>query len=386
MPPTTRLRSRNACAGLAISSSAGQGPPGDVRRLYVELNRTLNLQEWAARHAAGLVPDRWPYGFDRLAAHGFELHARHVPASAPWRIAASAVRRAAGGLDLVNAFGDRVRRRCRLAVCWDERTGVPSALRSALPGEPPTAMGALWLTEPGGDLPAAARRLAARALERCVAVWGNSATQLDILAAEWRVPRRRLHLVHMGIDVDFWHPEGEPEPALVASGGNDRHRDYRTLVEAMEQLRGRSPRLRLELATQAVDRLPEGLGTVWRELPHVEMRRLYGRAAVVVLALRPNTHMSGLSTILEAMACGRPLVVTDTLGLREYLTDGETSILVPAGDPKALAAATGELLADPGGAAELGQAARRAVQERFTTRELAARLARVFDAALADST
>ena len=86
------------------------------------------------------------------------------------------------------------------------------------------------------------------------------------------------------------------------------------------------------------------------------MRGAYSRASVVALALKPNLHLSGLSVLLEAMACSRPVVITDSPGLQEYVTDGENGIVVQPGDPDALAAGVGELLADPDRARAIGGA------------------------------
>jgi glycosyltransferase involved in cell wall biosynthesis len=108
------------------------------------------------------------------------------------------------------------------------------------------------------------------------------------------------------------------------------------------------------------------------------MRELYTRAEVVAVAVTPNLHVSGMSVLLEAMACGRPVVATETPGMSEYVADGETGLLVPPGDADALADALSSLLAEPERARELGRAGRRAIESNFTTSQLASRLAGVF--------
>ena len=66
----------------------------------------------------------------------------------------------------------------------------------------------------------------------------------------------------------------------------------------------------------------------------------------------------------QALACGRPLVTADTPGARELLTDGENALLVPPGDPQALAVAVRQLFHDPGLAARLGERGLAVYRER----------------------
>ena len=71
-------------------------------------------------------------------------------------------------------------------------------------------------------------------------------------------------------------------------------------------------------------------------------------------------------SLLEAAACGRPMVATDVPGCREIVRPGETGLLVPVDDPAALAAAIETLAASPELRARYGAAARRLAVERFS--------------------
>ena len=75
-------------------------------------------------------------------------------------------------------------------------------------------------------------------------------------------------------------------------------------------------------------------------------------------------------SILEAMAAGLPVVATDVGGVRELVADGETGLLVPAGDPARLAEALRSLLADPALRRRLGAAGHARARERFDLRAL----------------
>ncbi|WP_430791680.1 glycosyltransferase family 4 protein [Actinoplanes sp. G11-F43] len=412
-------------------------------RVTFRLSGRLDAAEWQHRHARGEVPDAWPYGLDRMRAHGVDV----TPAPA-YRGDARLARLARGlgryeWLEARTPLPDT-----DVVLCWDERSGVPAARSHRV------ITGVIWLTDEQRDS-RLHRLLAGGGLRRAHRVWALSSAQLPVLRDTFRVPETRLVHLPFGIDTDFFTPSAVPRPGpnrnaaheaqrdhvrfdtdrsaaheaqrghirsdtdrsaaheaqrghirsdtdrsaaheaqrdhprfdtdrsaaregdgrLVVSAGNDRHRDHGTLLAALAEARRKEPGLRLELATRQVVDVPPEWGVRHSELSHPRMRDLYRRGAVTVVALRPNLHVSGISVTLEAMACGRPVVVTDTPGMRDYVTHGETGLLVPAGDGQALAAAVAELLADPDRAREMGAAARRDVERRFSTHVQAGHLA-----------
>lgn len=115
--------------------------------------------------------------------------------------------------------------------------------------------------------------------------------------------------------------------------------------------------------SQNPDSIPETQLESWVRNNKVEwwgftedMIGVYRRAAIVCL---PTSYREGVPTVLlEAAACRRPVVATDMPGCREVVVHGSGGLLVPPGDPEALAAALGELLADPERRRQMGEAAR----------------------------
>jgi glycosyltransferase involved in cell wall biosynthesis len=75
----------------------------------------------------------------------------------------------------------------------------------------------------------------------------------------------------------------------------------------------------------------------------------------------------------QALACGTPLITADTRGARELLTDGENALLVPAGDPVALADAMRRVASDPELARRLSTAGRTVYEERASENVLGPR-------------
>lgn len=102
-------------------------------------------------------------------------------------------------------------------------------------------------------------------------------------------------------------------------------------------------------------------------------------AAADVVTLPSYTESFGM-VLAEGMACGKPVVGTLCGGIPEMITEGETGLLVPIGEPADLAAALERLVEDPALRAGLGENARRAVVERFSQERMAADAGRLFEA------
>jgi len=102
---------------------------------------------------------------------------------------------------------------------------------------------------------------------------------------------------------------------------------------------------------------------------------IFGRSAKAARVI-PNKAF-------QALACATPLVTADTPAARELLTNGESALLVPAGDAQALADAVRRLAADSALASRLSQGGRRAYEERASETVLGARWRGVLERAIA---
>jgi glycosyltransferase involved in cell wall biosynthesis len=84
------------------------------------------------------------------------------------------------------------------------------------------------------------------------------------------------------------------------------------------------------------------------------------------VAVHPSLREIFPNAVGEAMACARPVVAADAGGTAELIGEsGAAGLLVPPGDPAALADALGSLFADPGRRAHIGAAARRRIEAEF---------------------
>jgi glycosyltransferase involved in cell wall biosynthesis len=106
----------------------------------------------------------------------------------------------------------------------------------------------------------------------------------------------------------------------------------------------------------------------------------YHAAADVFVSPAIGQESFGI-VLVEAMAAGVPVVASDIAGYREVVRDGVDGLLVPPGDPNALAAAIRRVLSEPELAATL-RAAGRSRAEDFSWRAVAPRLEAVYDRVL----
>lgn len=183
----------------------------------------------------------------------------------------------------------------------------------------------------------------------------------------------------LGVDAGFWRPEPQRPDGYVLTVGRDLARDYATFAAAVAGLPRRAIVVAKEENLRGIE-LPPNV-EVRLNISAEEVRELYAAAACVVVPVVPEsnprgTENSGTIALLEAMASGRPTIVSERSYLREYLHPGAT-LTVAAGDPNALRDAIDRVLDDAPLARSMGEAGRSRVEEGHTSRRFAERLARV---------
>lgn len=189
----------------------------------------------------------------------------------------------------------------------------------------------------------------------------------------------RVHVNPFGVDTGFWTPgEGDGPGEGVLAIGNDGHRDWETLVRAAPAIGAGIRILTLHPRPQALPDNVRWEPADWHRalLADTEIRAAFRSAAVVVVPVKDVPQPSGQSVTLQASACGRPVVLSRTAGLWDpaALRDGENVLLVPPGDPEALAAAVAGVLDDPDAGRRLGEAGRACVEATAGVEEYAERL------------
>ena len=226
------------------------------------------------------------------------------------------------------------------------------------------------------------------------AIVNYSSAQMEIAAERLNVRREKLHHSLQPVDEQFWRPSPDPAQNVICAVGLEA-RDYPTLIEAV---RGLDLRVELAVGTTVFTTgdvstdLAPGVAPILRgglppnvvvhqQLDHRQLRSLYARSRFVVTPVRDVDFDAGVTSIAEAMAMAKAVIVSRTRGQRDLVRHRENGLYVPPGDPRALRGAIEHLVAHPGDADRMGRAGR-AMAERDIT--LDRWVERVVDATLAD--
>lgn len=250
------------------------------------------------------------------------------------------------------------------------------------------------------DVPAQGPRSRRRVSEAVEAIDQICAVSISIgdAAAALGTPRRPVRVVANGADTTVFLPRpaseararlGLPDdgPIVTFVGKLVPRKGVDTLIEAMGLL-GRRPAGAPLLVAAGIGEMRDGLERRAAELGVGDRVRFVGKIAhddvgwwmsAGDLFVLPSLS-EGLPTVVcEAMNCGRPVVATAVDGTPEIVRDGETGILVPPGDPAALAAALAAVLDDPARARAMGEAALRIGQAEYTWAANARRMGGIYE-------
>jgi starch synthase len=250
----------------------------------------------------------------------------------------------------------------------------------------------------GYDVSSWVERTAIESADAVVAV--SNGTRSDVLGL-FDVDPARVHVIHNGIDADFYRPDPatdaltrhgiDPDvPYVLFVGRITRQKGIVHLVRALHHL---APGIGVVLCAGQPDtpdiarEMTEGVRAVQAERPNVvwigemvsreEVRQLYSHAAVFCC---PSVYEPFGIINLEAAACETPVVASAVGGIPEVVVDGETGLLVPVDlspddpmlplDPDRfelnLAGAINALMADATTREVMGRAARRRAVEHFS--------------------
>jgi L-malate glycosyltransferase len=227
-------------------------------------------------------------------------------------------------------------------------------------------------------------------LESADAVCATSRVLVDCIR---HITRREVHLTPFGIDTGLFTPadrqSGATESPIVAGTVKSLEKVYRIdlILRAFAGLR-KDKNLNIRLLLVGGGQQEAELKQLAVSLGVEEDVRFTGKVSmddvpdyhrqIDIFINVPEYESFGVS-VLEAMACGKPVVVSAVGGLTELVEDGKNGILIPSGDQEALESAVLRLATDAELRRRLGEAGRELVAERYELSTCVSRMLQVYE-------
>ena len=330
------------------------------------------------------------FGLDEAAAKGVEV-SHNLERSVPplWaRMAGSLVNRAlalAGGYggDFASTLGSlRTANAADVVFATADPLGIPLLLlkRIALV-RTAVVYAAIGLPERLVQLRGSAmRRLYRGAFGRAAAILAYSETEADWLRAWLGSSAPPVHFVPFGVDVAAFSPDQTSAQEVdVVSVGADPYRDFELLRDiALRQSKLRFVIVATAERARSLGELPANVD-VDTDVPLETVRERLAQGRVVALPVRGNSYSGATTTLLQALALAKPVVVSRTAAIAQGygLEDGVNCSLVEPGDDDAFERALLETLADPG---QLGSNGRELVVRELSWQQYTERLWEILSA------
>ena len=200
-------------------------------------------------------------------------------------------------------------------------------------------------------------------------------------------PQKSVLIRGSGVDENYFRPQAETLdgiPVVLFAGRLLWQKGLGEFVDAARRLQGRA-RFRVvgyEESTSPLN-VPTAQLQAWHDDGLIEwggkrtdMPGVYADSSIICL---PSTYGEGVPKVLiEAAACARACVTTDTPGCREIIRHGRNGLVVPPADMNALTAAISHLIENPAQRQQMGARGRQIVLEGFTFRQIAEETLRLY--------
>jgi glycosyltransferase involved in cell wall biosynthesis len=216
-----------------------------------------------------------------------------------------------------------------------------------------------------------------------VTIFQNPDDRQLFLENGWLPEYKSRLIIGSGVDIERFRPTNYPslrgQPLRVLMVARLLwSKGVREFIEAAEIIKNKYPNVCFQLAGEWDD-TPDSIDKKWfQSILDQDVIKFLGYCNNIEECLQnsdifvlPSYYPEGVPrTLLEAAACGVPVVTTDSPGCKEAVMDGETGYLVPTRDSKSLAKAIERLINDKSLRYKMGQSGRRLIEKKFDIRTI----------------
>ncbi len=201
------------------------------------------------------------------------------------------------------------------------------------------------------------------------------------------VSRKKISLVPIGVDTARFRPGlgmSKKRVLIFSAGVVHAKKGFEYLIRALPEVNARLDcDVELVIAGYGpqenyLQQLARGLGVRVKFLGFISRDSMIKHYRACSLFCLPSLNEPFGMVVLEAMACGKPVVATNAGGIPEIVAHGRNGLLVPPRNPKALAEAIAGLLSDGGKLARFGRSSRK-MAERYDWKIIAGKISRIYE-------
>ena len=346
----------------ALADETARAPERPIK-VFVHLAHGETPAVWQALADKGKLigfNDDMPYGYHRAEKMGCEVVYSSQGTKSRLINFVRLGLRVVLGFDLLHAWYNR-KEALASDIIWThteaQLLGMCAilSLRGKKKPRPKVLGNSVWFMDIWLKLDPVRKALYRRLVKKADCLTFHSPLNLEI--AKGVFPDKRCELMRFGIPTEVLNAPKprQNSPHRVICIGNDRHRDWQTVMAAFKD----QPDIDVKIFTTKTN------PSVAADYPNIEIRGLkddaelksqLAEASLMIVPLIPNVHASGATVTQEAVITGIPCIVSRAGGLEAYFDDTQISWVEPK-SPEALRAAAVELLEDPEAACAQAQRA-----------------------------
>src|SRR5262249_4140944 len=258
------------------------------------------------------INEPYPYGYFRAKDDNCMVEYSFDAVEAIWGKLLRLILRGILGFDFVHAWRNS-EKALSSDIIWthteSQTLAILLLLRLKASRQTPKLIGqSVWLFDRWNSYSLVKRWFYAKLLSRADILTVLSPENLNL--ARKLLPHKRIEFVLYAIKADTIIPADRKQfhqPIRLASLGNDRHRDWKTLVDAFSNV----AEFEVRIASKTIDKKTIANAnniTIVDIQTNRQLMSLYEWADVLIMTLKPNLHASGITVIQEAVLCGIPVV------------------------------------------------------------------------------